>query len=31
VTTSLAWMDPSAVRFSLIAGTKQPAGHAGAS
>ena len=31
VTASLAWMDPSAVRFSLIAGTKQPAGHAGAS
>ena len=31
VTASLAWMDPSAVRFSLIAGTKQPAGHVGAS
>ena len=31
VTASLAWMDPSAVRFALIAGTKQPAGHAGTS
>ena len=31
VTASLAWMDPAAVRFALIAGTKQPAGHAGTS
>ena len=30
VTASLAWMDPAAVRFSVIAGTRQPAGHAGA-